>query len=59
MLNSVCLFCSASGPEKDSSEPDGPCLTGKLYDVDHPPKSLFLSELLQSHLNFKSRSESP
>lgn len=58
MLNTVSLFCSASGLERDSSEPDGPCLTGKLSDVDLASKSLFHSELLQPHLNFKSRSES-
>lgn len=33
VLNRVSLFCSASGPERDSSEPDGPCLTGKFYDT--------------------------
>lgn len=30
MLNTVSLLCSTSGLERDSSEPDGPYLTGKL-----------------------------
>lgn len=30
VLTGVSLFCSASGPERDSSGHDGPCLTGKF-----------------------------
>lgn len=46
VLNRVSLFCSASGPERDSSEPDGPCLTGKFYDttLTRATSSLLYSE---------------
>lgn len=35
VLNWVPLLRSVSGPEKDSSEPDGPCLTGKFMTHHH------------------------
>lgn len=43
MLNIVFLFCSASGLERDSSEPDGLWLTGKLCDLGLASEFLFWS----------------